>query len=479
MPGRCRRRPVAGGVGAGGSVGLGPGGGPVQVQDRPVPGRAAGPGAGACLDRAQHHPVRAQPSGHHDRQVGQHVRQPGDVVPGVHHDLDRGIPGLLVPCGDQPFHHVPQLGGGDRGGVVVGSQADRVQHRGPARAPALQRRDERVGPARDHLRGALRPAVHMAEQPVRAGPGVRAQPRRDVRRQRDPPVYPRQRQPGHRPAQPGEVRPPGVQPVVQATVPAPVLRFQRQLGRRAYRSCRAQHRVRQFEQLIGPGPEAVVEVLPESGEQIFPVRRRVVLTRGCCPGQTGHHGHRHRHGICRGIPKRSGGDRTYSRRHAAQPPKEGQARPLRGPGRDEAPATPTVLRTRGGGQPEQADHRGPTRPEVKQQAECVLRRRPRQHLHHLARPRQARDRHRRPHRLTVPSGKAGYSPSMAKGRQARGVGTATQVARPRRSPTGHRRPVDPNPGPGLGPRAQDRPPERPYSPGDHSWWGPGRHPGDQ
>jgi len=60
-----------------------------------------------------------------------------------------------------------------------------------------------------HLRVALAPGIHVAEQPVRAARRVRPQPVADIHAQPDPPIGPaRQRQPGQRPAQPGDLDPP-------------------------------------------------------------------------------------------------------------------------------------------------------------------------------------------------------------------------------------------------------------------------------
>ena len=106
---------------------------------------------------------------------------------------------LPVPGGDQPGDDVADLGGGDRDVIVIGAQADRVQDRGPRRAARLQRRDDRVGPARDHLRLALPPPIDMAEQPVRAGRRAGPQPAAHIHRQHQPPIRrPRQRQPRQR-----------------------------------------------------------------------------------------------------------------------------------------------------------------------------------------------------------------------------------------------------------------------------------------
>src|SRR5215471_17824920 len=63
----------------------------------------------------------------------------------------------------------PDLGGGDRDLIVIGTQPHRIQHRRPRRAARLQRRDHRVRPARDHLRLPLPAPVDVTEQTARAG----------------------------------------------------------------------------------------------------------------------------------------------------------------------------------------------------------------------------------------------------------------------------------------------------------------------
>ncbi len=141
-----------------------------------------------------------------------------------------GSPSGPVPGVRQPGRHVAELGGGDLGGVVVRAEADRVQRQGPRGAARPQRRDEGVRPARDELLVSLPARVAVAEQPLRAGLGVRAQPVAHVARQPDPAVVPagsgRRRQ---RPPQPADPDLAAVQRVVDAAVPAPALRLQRQL----------------------------------------------------------------------------------------------------------------------------------------------------------------------------------------------------------------------------------------------------------
>jgi hypothetical protein len=55
-----------------------------------------------------------------------------------------GSPSRQCPAPAQPGDHVADLGSGDLGLVIIGSQADGVQHRRPRRAARLQRRDDRV-----------------------------------------------------------------------------------------------------------------------------------------------------------------------------------------------------------------------------------------------------------------------------------------------------------------------------------------------
>ena len=251
MPGAGLRGAVAGGLRAAGVLGAGPGGRISQEQQRAMATRAA-PSTAAGFDRAGQYPVRAQPPDQHHRQVGQQERQPAHVVAGVEHDPDGRVARAPVPGPAQPIHDLAQLRGGHRGRVVGGSEADRVQHRGPAAAPGLQRGHDRVRPARDHLGVALRPAVDVAEQPLRAGLGVRTQPRRDVGGQHDPVPDPRQRHAGHAPAQAGDLDRPVVEPVVQRAVPASMLRGQRQIHQRPHRPVRAQQRIGQLELRVRP-----------------------------------------------------------------------------------------------------------------------------------------------------------------------------------------------------------------------------------
>jgi hypothetical protein len=104
----------------------------------------------------------------------------------------------------------------------------------------------------------------MAEQPARAGRRVRPQPVAHIHRQPNPPAGPgRQRQPGQRPAQPPGLDPAVAHRVIQSAMTAPVLRRQRQARQRPDRPVRAQHRIRQLEQLITASRQAATEICPD------------------------------------------------------------------------------------------------------------------------------------------------------------------------------------------------------------------------
>ena len=100
----------------------------------------------------------------------------------------------------------------------------------------------------------------MAERPIGAGRRVRAQPRADIHRQRDPPLcVPWYRQVHQRPAQPAYVDPATAQAVVESTVPTPVLGGQTQPNQRADRPLGTQHGISQLKQRIRPQTQAVIE----------------------------------------------------------------------------------------------------------------------------------------------------------------------------------------------------------------------------
>ena len=202
----ARAVPYRAGLGDGGRRRGGPGTAVGELERGPVPQRAAvgagQPGRGGEV----HHPVAAQPAQHLDRQVGQQPGQPGQVIAGVEHDQDVRVAVTPVPGGDDPGHHLADLGGGHLGRVIGRAEPDRIQRQRPRGAARLQRRDQRVRPARDHLRVPLPPRITVAEQPLRAGGRVRPQPVAHIHRQPDPPVRPgRQRQARQRPAQPRDL----------------------------------------------------------------------------------------------------------------------------------------------------------------------------------------------------------------------------------------------------------------------------------
>jgi hypothetical protein len=189
VPAAGRRGAVAGGLGRGGGLRFGPGGGVLQGELAAVLGRlASARGVAPRWCGQPQDPVGAQASQELDGQVGQHERQSGDVVAGVADDQDIRVARAPVSGRDQAADDGAELAGGDGGGVVGGPGADRVQHRGPAGAAALQCGDDGVGPARDQLGLVLHPPVDVAKQPLRAGRRIRAQPRADIDGKHDPAV---------------------------------------------------------------------------------------------------------------------------------------------------------------------------------------------------------------------------------------------------------------------------------------------------
>jgi hypothetical protein len=99
------------------------------------------------------------------------------VVSCVQYHEDVRVAVRPLAGGHKPFDDVADLGGGDGRDIGPRRQPDGVQHGGPRHAAGLQRGHDRVRPARDHLVLALAAAVGVAERAVRAGGGVRAQPR--------------------------------------------------------------------------------------------------------------------------------------------------------------------------------------------------------------------------------------------------------------------------------------------------------------
>lgn len=200
-----------------------------------------------------------------DGQVPQDPGQSGHVVTGIRHDDDVRLARLPLARRDEPFDDVTELGGCHRGGVVDRAEPDCVQDLGPGRGAHLQNRDKRIRPAGDELRGSLRSAVDVAEEPVRRARRVRSQPRRDIHRQHQPPVQKAgQRKLGQQRAQPVGVDPTLVEAVVHRPVPTPVLRQERQLHRRVHRTRRTQHRIRQLEQLVAPHGQTPIQVVPKA-----------------------------------------------------------------------------------------------------------------------------------------------------------------------------------------------------------------------
>ena len=225
---------------------------------------------------------------------GQQPGQPGQVIAGVEDHHDARVAVVPVPGGDDPGHHAADLPGGDLGRVIGRAEPDRVQRQDPRRPAGLQRGDQRVRPAGDHLRVPFPARVTVAEQPLRAGGRIRAQPVAHVHRQPDPPVVPgRQPQRGQRPAQPGDLHLPAAQRLVHRAVPAAALRLQRQLRRHVHPVLLAQHCVAHLRQRVPVRPEAPEQLSAERGEhpaRLFPALP--VLDRYLRPGHTEGHGHR-------------------------------------------------------------------------------------------------------------------------------------------------------------------------------------------
>jgi hypothetical protein len=164
----------------------------------------------------------------------------------------------------------------------------------------VQRSDEGVRPARDHLRAALPPPVAVAEQTLRAGHRVRPQPVTHICRQPDPPISPgRQWQARQRPPQPPDIGPASIDRVIGRPVPAAVLRLQRQRRQHPHRARPAQHGVGQLEQRIRAPGQAPVQLPAENrqpaqrpgGTASGPIRTPV-LDLSPLPCHPERHGHR-------------------------------------------------------------------------------------------------------------------------------------------------------------------------------------------
>ena len=281
-PGRRGGGAVAGRLGDGGHGRGRPGFLAVEPELGAVPGGAAARGRLLRGGRGVHDAVAAQPPEDLHGQVAQQPGQPGQVVAGVEDDQDVRVAAVPVPGGRQPGHHAAELARRDLGGVVGRAEADRVQRQGPRGAARPERRDERVWPARDELLVPLPARVAVAEQPLRAGLGVRAQPVAHVGRQPDPAVVPaRQRQARQRRPQPPDPDLAAVQRIVQAAVPAPALRLQRQLRQHVHPLQPAGEGVARLEQCIAAQPQRAVQLTPEPRQPRHPAVRLVpVLTPG-------------------------------------------------------------------------------------------------------------------------------------------------------------------------------------------------------
>ena len=196
-PRRAGGGAVPGGLGDGGDRRVRPGLLVRELDRGTVPGGPAVRARSARWRREVQDPVAAQPAQHLDGQAGEQPGQPGQVVPGVEDHQDGRVAVAPVTAIDDPRHDLADLAGGHLGGVIGGAEPDSVQRQRPRRAAWLQRRHERVRPARDHLRVPLTARVRMAEQAVRAGLRVRPQPVAHVDGQPDPAIRPgRERQRG-------------------------------------------------------------------------------------------------------------------------------------------------------------------------------------------------------------------------------------------------------------------------------------------
>ncbi|QCX82778.1 hypothetical protein C9F11_46140 (plasmid) [Streptomyces sp. YIM 121038] len=258
------RLPVEPGVGDGHHLLGVPGSGVAEDELAPVLGRTAWP-THSWWCRAPHDAVGAETAEDLDGQAAQQMGDAGCVVAGVQDDQDLRVTRLPLAGGHEPFDDLAELDRGHCSDVSAGLQTDRVKHCRPGRAAGLQRGDERVGPARDHLVLAFPAAEGVAEGPVSAGTGARPQPRRDVRGQDDPAVRRlRQRHPGQRATQSGDIDPPLVQATVKGTVPAAVFRCECEIDQRPHWPVRAQQRITQLEHGVAPRGQRCVQLRPEA-----------------------------------------------------------------------------------------------------------------------------------------------------------------------------------------------------------------------
>ena len=198
-----------------------------------------------------------------------------------------------VPGGDQPGDHLPDLRGADLGLVILGprrmASSTAVQEVRPGSSAATTEYGQpgiicacpfpRPYTWQNNLSGLV------------AAPG-RSQLLTSTASISRPSAPRGNGSPRERAAQPGDIDPPAADRVIQRAVAAAVPRDQRQAGQVPDRAVRAQHRIRQLEDLIPAGGQAGTELAAEARQH------------GACkwPGtgalwQSVHHGLRGDHGI--------------------------------------------------------------------------------------------------------------------------------------------------------------------------------------
>ncbi len=166
-------RAVAVGGGDGRGLGFGMSGWVRQFELRSVFAGSPNVPAGGAVParwwwrREPERAIRPQPPQHLDLLVGEEMSESGQVIPGVTHHQHRRITLPPVPGPRQSFEHVPDLPGGHHRRIITRTQSLGIQQRRPRCATRFQRGDERVRPARDHLRLAFAAGGHDS----RSGPG--------------------------------------------------------------------------------------------------------------------------------------------------------------------------------------------------------------------------------------------------------------------------------------------------------------------
>jgi hypothetical protein len=122
-------------------------------------------------------------------------------------------------------------------------------------------------PPRSHLRLFLGAPISVAEQPIRAGGRVRAQPVADVDGQHDTTVVAtRNRLGGNNIAELADVDQTAIKAVVKRAMTTPMLHGQRQLRQGHHRPVGAQRRITQLEQGIRPRGQTAIKLLPETSQ---------------------------------------------------------------------------------------------------------------------------------------------------------------------------------------------------------------------